>query len=444
MERHEKSKTIVERAKKDGVQFVDLEFVDIMGTTKACEITVEKLEGACNEGLWFDGSSIEGFARICESDMYLVPDLDSYAVMPWSGGRVARIMCDVYSDEGKPFEGDPRNVLRRMLKKAEEKGFEFKVGPELEFFLFTNGDAVQKLRPHDDAGYFDLGVRDEADEVRRQVVTHLDKIGLRVEMNHHECAPGQHEIDFTYGPALKIADYVQVYKTAVRTIAKGMGLHASFMPKPLEDVNGSGMHVHQSLWKSEKNAFFDENGRYKLSKTAEHYIAGQLAHARALAAIVAPTVNSYKRLVPGFEAPVYVCWGQVNRSALIRIPRYKKGREGSVRCEFRAPDPSANPYLAFAAMLAAGLDGIERKLEPPNPIEENVYRFSDEELEKKGIPLLPNSLHSAFCELEKDKVLQEALGKHVYEKLVESQKREWADYKRHVTKWEIDRYFGVL
>ncbi len=439
----EGSADIFERMKKDGVKFVDLEFVDIMGTVKACEITVEKMKEVAGEGLWFDGSSIEGFVRIYESDMFLKPDLGSYAVLPWTGGTVARFICDVYDEKQRPFEGDPRNVLRKTLERAKKMGLEYMVGPELEFFLFRRENGCG-METHDKASYFDLGNLDLAAEVRRDVVTHLESMGLSIEMSHHEVAPGQHEIDFKYGRALTVAGWVLTYKTAVKTAARKYGLYASFMPKPLFGVNGSGMHVHQSLWKDGQNAFFDEKDRYNLSPLARHFIAGQLKHARALSAIAAPTINSYKRLIPGYEAPVYICWGRINRSALLRIPRYTEGKKSATRCEYRAPDPSSNPYLVFAAMLSAGLDGVENKLEPPEPIEENVYHLSNEELEKRGIPTLPHSLKDAVTELQGDKVLQEALGKHVFEKLTAAQLEDWKDYKRQVTKWELDRYFDVL
>ncbi|MFH1470605.1 MAG: type I glutamate--ammonia ligase [Candidatus Micrarchaeota archaeon] len=433
----------ISELKNSGVEFIDLEFVDIMGTVKACEITIEKMREILSDGLWFDGSSIAGFVRIYESDMFLKPDMATCKVLPWTGGKVARVICDVYDEKKKPFDGDPRHVLKGALERAKKHGLEYMVGPELEFFLFKENNGCG-METHDKAGYFDLGNLDLAAEVRRDVVTYLESMGLSIEMSHHEVAPGQHEIDFKYGDALSQAGWVLAYKTVVKTAARKYGLYASFMPKPLFGMNGSGMHVHQSLWKEGKNAFFDESDKYNLSSLARHFIAGQLKHARALSAVVAPTINSYKRLVPGYEAPVYICWGRINRSALIRVPRYSEGKKSATRCEFRAPDPSANPYLAFAAMLSAGLDGIERKLEPPEPIEENVYHLSNGELEKRGIPTLPHSLRDAVTELQGDAVLRNALGKHVFEKLTEAQIEDWKDYKRQVTKWETDRYFDVL
>ncbi|MFH1447907.1 MAG: glutamine synthetase family protein [Candidatus Micrarchaeota archaeon] len=426
------------------VEFVDLEFVDIMGTVKSCEITVNKMKDVLDDGLWFDGSSIEGFVRVCESDMFLKPDIGTYAVLPWTGGKVARVICDVHTEKGKPFDGDPRYVLKKILKKADGMGLSYFVGPELEFFLFKNGDD-SGLETHDKAGYFDLGKRDMAADVRREVVIHLQSMGLAVEMSHHEVAPGQHEIDFKYGEALSAADWVQTYKTAVKTVARNFGLRASFMPKPISGINGSGMHVHQSLWGGKENAFYDKDDEYNLSTLGKNFIAGQLKHAQALSAVVAPTINSYKRLVSGYEAPVYVCWGRINRSALVRVPKYSEGKEmSSARCEFRASDPSSNPYLAFAAMLAAGLDGIENKLEPPEPIDENIYTMSYGELEKKRIQTLPHSLKDAVVALQNDPVLKETLGGHVFERMTAAQLNDWKDYKRQVTDWEIKRYFEIL
>ncbi len=435
---------VIENMEKNGVEFIDLEFVDIMGTVKSCEITREKMQEVVDDGLWFDGSSIEGFVRIYESDMFLKPDMSTYAMLPWTDGKVARVICDVYTAKKKPFEGDPRYVLKRNLEKAKKHGLDFFVGPELEFFLFKNQDGGV-LEPHDRAGYFDLGKRDMAAEVRREVVIHLQSMGLKVEMSHHEVAPGQHEIDFKYGGALSMADWVLTYKTTVKTIARKFSLKASFMPKPLFGENGSGMHVHQSLWKGKENAFYNEKDPYGLSDIAKQFIAGQLVHAQALSAIVAPTVNSYKRLVPGYEAPVYICWGRINRSALVRVPKYSQGKGGSAaRCEFRASDPSANPYLAFSSMLAAGLDGIESKLEVPKPLEENVYVLTNGDLEKKSIPTIPHSLKDAVIALQNDSVLKESLGAHVFEKLTTAQLEDWKDYKKQVTDWELKRYFEVL
>jgi len=446
--KEDEKKRVMEDAKEKGVEFVDLEFVDILGMPKMCEIPVARLESALDEGTWFDGSSIEGFARIAESDMFLVPDTTTWAPLPWTGNKTARIICDVYSDEKTPFLGDPRNVLKRMLAKAAEKGFEFKVGPELEFFIFTghNGDASSPSasRVHDNAGYFDLATRDAAVELRQEIVPALEKMGMKIERAHHEVAQGQHEIDFTYGNALPIADAVLTYKTTVKTLSKKYGLYASFMPKPRFGINGSGMHVHQSLWKGEKNLFFDAADEYCLSQTAKHFIAGIMEHARGLAAITNPTVNSYKRLVPGYEAPVYICWGRINRSALIRIPRNLQGKEKATRIECRFPDPACNPYLAFAAMLAAGMDGVERRLEVPKPVEERVYGYEEEKRKNLGIGTLPESLNDARHEFAADKVLRDAMGEHAAECIITILKKDWDGYKAQVTPWEMERYFGVL
>ncbi|MEM4554597.1 MAG: type I glutamate--ammonia ligase [Candidatus Anstonellaceae archaeon] len=443
----EEKERILAEAEKNSVKFVDLEFVDITGMPKMCEITVKRLGDVLEEGIWFDGSSIEGFARIAESDMFLVPDSKTWAIIPWSQNKTARLICDVYIDEKTPFEGDPRMVLKKQLAAASQMGFEYRVGPELEFFLFksSNGnDDPEAMQVHDHAGYFDLATRDEAFELKQEIVPALEKMGMTIERSHHEVAQGQHEIGFKYGNALEIADWVMTYKTAVKTLAKKYGLYASFMPKPVFGINGSGMHVHQSLWSGGKNAFFDGSNEYGLSKIAMNFIAGVMEHARSLAAITNPTVNSYKRLVPGYEAPVYICWGRINRSALIRIPRNLKGKEKGARIECRFPDPSCNPYLAFAAMLAAGLDGIRRNLQPPAPVEEKVYGYEEEKRRSLGIGTLPGSLAEASSEFASDKVLLDAMGEHVSTYLLKIQKKDWDEYKAQVTPWEKKRYFGVL
>ncbi|MBI5229344.1 glutamine synthetase [Candidatus Micrarchaeota archaeon] len=434
---------VLQKARETEVKFVQMQFIDVLGNAKSCEIPFEKLEKALYSGIWFDGSSIEGFVRIHESDMLLKPDENTFAILPWTGGKVARIMCDVFDSSEKPFEGDPRFILKKQLEKAKEKGFDYRVGPELEFFLFPekNGGVPE---PHDSAGYFDLDPRDLAAEAKREIVSYLQGMGLEVEMSHHEVAAGQHEIDFKYANALSTADHVLAYKSVLKTVAKKYGLFASFMPKPIFGINGSGMHVHQSLWEDGSNSFFDDSDEYKLSKIAYGFIAGQLSHARALAAVVAPTVNSYKRLVPGYEAPVYICWARRNRSALIRVPEHFSGRNYAARTELRCPDPSCNPYLAFAAMLAAGLDGIERGLKPPEPVEEDVYEFDDAKLASFYIRMLPASLDEATQELCNDSVLKESLGKHAFEKLVDAQRRQWDEYHIRVTGWEIENYLPVL
>jgi len=444
---------VLKKAKEAGVKFVSLRFVDVLGTAKNCEVTVDRLEKVIDQGLWFDGSSIEGFARIHESDMLLKPDLSTFATLPWTNNTVAAVMCDVYGSDGKPFVGDPRFVLKSVVEKARKMGFEYKVGPELEFFLFcqkngngngsgTGGHASPE--PHDSASYFDLDPMDLAADLKREIVPMMESMGMSIEMSHHEVAPGQHEIDFKYDTAVKQADNVLTYKNTVKMVAKKYGLFASFMPKPIQGINGSGMHVHQSLWKGGKNAFFDAKDEYNLSDVAYSFVAGQLHHARALSAVVAPTVNSYKRLVPGYEAPVYVCWGRRNRSALIRVPEQFMKREYATRAELRCPDPSCNPYLAFAAMLAAGLDGIERKMKPPESVEEDVYEFDDAKLAKRYINTLPGSLGEAMAEFAKDAVLKEALGANLSEKLAAAQKQQWDAYRQQVTKWELDEYYPVL
>lgn len=448
---------IAKHAADNGVKFVDFEFVDIPGAAKMTEMTSARIEEALTDGVWFDGSSIEGFVGISESDMFLIPDPKTYAVMPWTsdGAKTARFICDVYSDEGKPFEGDPRGCLKRNLAAAKDKGFEYKVGPELEFFLFKDGCGSRcgsggaaacpdNAVPHDDAAYFDPHTLDAGTVLRRSIVPAMEAMGLRIEMAHHEVAPGQHEIDFRYGDALTVADSVMTYKTVVRTLAQQAGLHASFMPKPIAGINGSGMHTHQSLWKDGKNTFYDAADPQGLSQTARYFIAGILDHARAIAAVSNPTVNSYKRLVPGYEAPVYVAWGMSNRSALIRIPKIRKGFEAGTRAEVRFPDPSCNPYLSFSVMLAAGLDGIAKKTAPPAAQEDNMYHIGDAERQKRGIRTLPGSLKEAMDELASDEVLQRALGKHIYEKLAEGQQKDWDAFRTSVTDWERKRYFSTL
>jgi glutamine synthetase len=439
---------VLERVEADGVKFVSLQFTDIVGTIKNVAIPVGRLEEAMEKGVWFDGSSIEGFARIYESDMVLMPDVNTYRLLPWEPQtrKVARIICDVHRPDGEPFEGDPRYILKRAIRAARERGYLYNIGPELEFFLFKM-DSEPHIRPvpHDVGSYFDFSPRDLASQVRGDITLALESMGMEVEMEHHEVATGQHEIDIRYADALTSADNVMTLRYTVKAISQTFGLYATFMPKPIFGVNGSGMHTHQSLYTSDgESAFFDPDDKYKLSKTAYAFMAGQIEHARALAAIAAPTVNSYKRLTPGYEAPVYVCWGQINRSALIRIPRYSPGREQSTRLELRCPDPSCNPYLAFAAMLRAGLDGIERELEPPPPVEENVYDFDDAKLRELDIVTLPSTLREAIDELEKDEVLRQALGEHAYQAFVRAKKAEWDEYRIQVTDWELDRYLETL
>ncbi len=436
---------ILKIIKKNEIKFVDMQFTDLIGIVKAVTIPVSKLEEALDNNIWFDGSSIEGFTRIFESDMYLKPDPDSLAVIPWSlgtGRETARFICDVYMCDGTLYNGAPRTVLKNQLEKAAELGLEYNVGPELEFFLFRKDNHKVRPLPHDQGGYFDQST-DLATEIRQDMTAALQKLNIDVEALHHEVAEGQHEIDFHYGDALTVADNAVSFKFAIKAIAHHNDLHATFMPKPIAGVNGSGMHVHQSLFRNGKNIFFDENGRYHLSDEARYFIGGQLHHARALTAVLNPTVNSYKRLIPGYEAPVYISWATTNRSALIRIPRYTPGRENSTRCELRCPDPSANPYLAFSVMLAAGLDGIKNKIEPPDSLEENIFELTEADLKLKEIGTLPVSLREALDELEADPVITEALGATALEAYVTAKRAEWKEYSASVSDWEIDRYLEI-
>lgn len=438
------SQDLLARVREDNVKFISLQFSDVTGAVKSVDMPVSGLEAALEDGVWFDGSSVEGFARIQESDMHLRLDADTYAVLPWTSleRRRARLFCDIYMPDGQPFAGDPRGTLKRLLAKLSERGWVYNVGPEPEFFLFRrNGESVHPV-PHDVGGYFDFSPSDEAVRVRTELMESLNSMGLEVEVGHHEVALGQHEIDFRFANALRAADNVLTLKYTVKAIAAKHDLVASFMPKPVFGINGSGMHCHQSLFNTKgENLFFDPNDEYKLSKVAYAFIAGQLAHARALAAVVAPTVNSYKRLVPGYEAPVYIGWAQINRSALIRIPRYTEGRHKATRAELRFPDPSANPYLAFTVMLAAALDGIDRQLTPPPALNNvNLYHLSKEERTALGVQELPGSLAEALEELEKDQVLKDALGPITYEAFVRAKWAEWDEYRLRVTDYEIERY----
>jgi glutamine synthetase len=437
---------VVEKAREDEVRFINLQFTDIHGTIKSVGLPTHRLPEVLEKGCWFDGSSIQGFARIQESDMVLQPDPATYQVLPWKSPerRTARIICDARQPNGEPFAGDPRYILRRAIARAEELGYTYNCGPELEFFLLQKRNEVLRPVPHDVAGYFDFSPRDLASAVRDDIVEALHAMNIEVEMEHHEVAPGQHEIDFRYADALQAADNAITFKQAVKAIAAQHDLYASFMPKPFYGQNGSGMHTHQSLFRGDTNAFFDADDAYKLSEVAYSFVAGQLQHARALSAVVAPTVNSYKRLVPGYEAPVYICWARINRAALIRIPQYSPGREQSTRAELRFPDTSCNPYLAFAVMLTAGLDGIEKKLAPPNPVEEDVYHFDRTRLQEYNIATLPGSLDEAIGELEGDQVLLDALGEHTARLFIEAKKAEWDDYRMQVTEWEINRYLETL
>ncbi|MBU0535510.1 MAG: type I glutamate--ammonia ligase [Nanoarchaeota archaeon] len=453
MENRKKEKNdeqdIIERVKNDGIRFVELQFTDLLGSVKSTTIPAHRLAETLDKGIWFDGSSIEGFARICESDMVLRPDISTYAVLPWrpKDKAVARFLCDVYRPDGKPYESDPRFILRQAVEEARSMGFEYCVGPELEFFLFkpeNGGNISTTPATHDVAAYFDFSPKDLASDVRRDIMIALEEMGIEVEMSHHEVAPGQHEIDFKYGDALSTADKAITLKTTIRSIAYLHSIHATFMPKPIFGQNGSGMHVHQSLFdiKTGKNIFFDEDSDTKLSETAKQFIAGQLKFIREISAVVAPTVNSYKRLVPGYEAPVYICWAQRNRSSLIRIPRYSPGREQSTRAELRCPDPSCNPYLAFAVMLKAGLQGIKDDLKLPEAVNDNVYSFDGDMRKDRSISTLPGSLGEAIDEMKRGSIVQACFGEITFNKYITIKESEWDRYRIQVTAWEKEEYFS--
>jgi len=438
---------VLAQAETHGVRFVNLQFVDIVGMVKTVTIPIHQFEDAIDHGKWFDGSSIEGFARIAESDMYLDPDLTTFVLIPWETGpnTTARVICDVYTPEGEPSPSDPRQVLRRALKEAADLGYVFNTGPELEFFLFrTDPEGRPVLTPHDEGSYFDL-TTDLAVQVRREMVNALEAMGIIVETSHHEVALGQHEIDFQYDDALKTADNAVTFRYTLKAIARKFNLFASFMPKPIFGINGSGMHTHISLadLDSGQNVFFDPSDEYGLSDLAKHFLAGLLHHARGMTAVLAPLVNSYKRLVPGYEAPVYVSWARINRSALIRVPKTSPGKPQATRIELRCPDPSCNPYLAFAVMLHCGLDGVRRRLPVPPPVEENLYEFDEAKLTRHNVTLLPGSLQEALDELEGNEVVRHALGPHVYEHFMAAKRQEWDEYRKAVTQWEIDRYLQL-
>jgi glutamine synthetase len=434
---------VLQTCKDQDIKFIRLWFTDILGFLKSFAITVEELEQALEEGMGFDGSSIEGFARIDESDMLALPDPTTFSALPWRPRErgVARMFCDIFHPDGTPFEGDPRYVLKRNLKRAADLGFTFYVGPELEFFYFRNSDGTEVL---DEGGYFDLTPLDAASDLRRQTVLTLEEMGIGVEYSHHEVAPSQHEIDLRYTDALTMADAAMTYRLVVKEIALANGVYATFMPKPIAKENGSGMHTHQSLFKGERNAFFDAGDEYHLSPLAKAYIAGLLRHAREITLITNQWVNSYKRLVPGYEAPVYVTWARRNRSDLIRVPEYKPGKEVATRIEYRSPDAACNPYLAFSLMLAAGLAGIEHEYPLPEPTEENVFEMSEEERQQRGIALLPGDLHEAIQAAEESALVRECLGDHVFESLIKNKKIEWATFRAHVTDFERQRYLAVL
>lgn len=439
---------VFEQIERESVRFINLQFTDFVGMVKSVTIPAHQFKDSVEHGTWFDGSSIEGFARIAESDMYLQPELDTFRIIPWERGEntTARVICRVMMPDGQPFAGDPREVLLRALDEAKQMGFDYYIGPELEFFLFVpSDDGPQEPLPHDAGSYFDLST-DQASLVRKEMVNGLEAMGIEVEASHHEVAIGQHEIDFRYGTALATADNAVTFKFTLKAIAERNGLFATFMPKPIFGVNGSGMHCHQSLFNSgtSNNAFYDVNDEYGLSETAKQFIAGQLTHARGMTPILASLVNSYKRLVPGYEAPVYISWARANRSALIRVPKISQGKERSARIELRCPDPSSNPYLAFAVMLKAGLDGIKRGLPLPPPSEENLYHFTPERLVETGVQQLPGSLDAALGCLEADPVIQEALGDPLYDRFLEAKRAEWQEYAMQVTQWEVDRYLATF
>ena len=436
---------IMQRAEEDNVKFICLQFTDITGAVKSVDIPIGRLRVAMEDGVWFDGSSVEGFARIQESDMRLIPDLETYALLPWSQPerRRARVFCDIYLPDGTPFPGDPRGLLKRIIERMTDRQWSYNVGPEPEFFLLRKNDfdMIHPV-PHDVGGYFDFSASDEAQRVRAELMLALEGMGLEVETGHHEVSRGQHEIDFRFADALRAADNVVTLKYTIRALAARQGLIATFMPKPIYGINGSGMHTHQSIFDREgQNIFFDPEDEYHLSPIAYGFIAGQMVHARALAAVVAPTVNSYKRIVPDYEAPVYVCWAQINRSAMIRIPSHSPGREASTRAELRFPDPSCNPYLAFAVMLAAGLDGIEQEIPCPPPVNDlNIYEMSESELAEIGIAQLPGSLGEALDELDRDSVIKETLGPSIYQAFVRAKRSEWEEYCTRVMDWEVEYY----
>lgn len=445
----ELTKQVLKRAKKDNVTFLDLQFTDFLGNIKVVTVPVTQLEKAIAKGVWFDGSSVEGFARIHESDMYLVADPLTYALIPFrsegENGNVARLICDVYTPEHKPFEGDPRYILKKVASEAQKRGYVYKVGPELEFFLFPQDKDGKILRVSKGNGYYFSLILDESYRIKREIMEVLDRMGISVESSTHEVADNQHEIDFVYRDALTVADNAITLKLVVKAVAAKHGFYASFMPKPLFGVNGSGMHTHQSLWKNDKNAFYNRRDKYRLSKTAYHFLAGQLKFIKEIVAIIAPTVNSYKRLTPGYEAPVYICWARRNRSALIRIPECSKGaEEEGARLELRCPDPSSNPYLAFAVMLKSGLEGIKKNLKPPNPVEEDVYEFDDAKLAQFYIEKLPGSLEEALNLMEEGTLVKEIFGKYTFKRYVETKRIEWDRFRTWVTDWEIARYLENL
>jgi glutamine synthetase len=439
-----RTKEDVLRIVKDkNVSFIQFWFTDVLGMLKSFAVTPSELEVGMSEGMGFDGSSIQGFARIEESDMVAMPDPKTFRLLPWrpDDRPVARMFCDIVNPDLTPYEGDPRYVLKRLLNKIGEKGYTFYVGPELEYFYFKSKAEPEGL---DQGGYFDSRPLDMASDLRRETIFSLQAMGIEVEYSHHEVAPSQHEIDLRYDDALSMADKTMTYRIVVKEIARQKNAYATFMPKPIFAENGSGMHVHQSLFQGSKNHFFDAGDEYHLSKIAKGYIAGIMKHAREIIAVTNQWVNSYKRLVPGYEAPVYISWARRNRSAMVRVPMYKPGKESATRIEFRAPDPACNPYLAFAVMLAAGLKGIEKEYDLPAPIEEDIYSMSENQKKRRRIKTLPGNLYEAILEVEKSKLVKEALGKHVFNKFLENKKIEWDRYRTHVSRYEIEKYLPIM
>ena len=433
---------ILNKAKELNIKFIRLRFTDILGMPKNVEIPVRELEKALNGEIMFDGSSIQGFVRIEESDMYLKPDYSTFTVNPWEEEKdVARITCDVYNPDGSPFDGCPRNNLKRVLKEVEEMGYSTNLGPEVEFFLFfRDQEGKATTNTHDQGSYFDLLPVDLGEEARRDMVIALEKLGFEIEASHHEVAPGQHEIDFKYCDALTAADRIMTLKLTGKTIALKHNLHVTFMPKPVFGINGSGMHTHISLFKNGKNVFYDPKGKYELSKEALYFIGGLLRHAKGFTAITNPLVNSYKRLTPGYEAPVYIAWSERNRSPLVRVPA---ARGVGARAELRSPDPSCNPYLAFAVVLKAGIDGIKNQIDPGEPVSQNIYTMSKEEKKSLGIESLPSTLNEALLELDKDEVVKSALTNHILKNYIEAKREEWEDYRVRVHQWELDKYLTI-
>lgn len=440
---HYSKEDIIKFVEENDVEFIRLQFTDLFGILKNVAIPKSQLKKALDNQMMFDGSSIDGFARIEESDMCLRPDLDSFVIFPWrpQTGKVARLICDVYKTDGTPFEGDPRHILKKAMAEAEKMGYTFNVGPECEFFLFNvDENGASTTNSNDQAAYFDLGPNDLGENARRDMVLTLEDMGFVIEASHHECAPAQHEIDFKYGEAVKTADSIMTFKLAVKTIAQRHGLHATFMPKPKANMAGSGMHINMSLEKDGKNVFADENGKNGLSEEAYHFIAGLMKHINGIVAITNPLVNSYKRLIPGYEAPVYIAWSAKNRSPLIRIPA---ARGKGTRVELRNPDPTANPYLALAVCLIAGLDGIKNKLEVCDSVDANIYAMTKKERRERGIDSLPETLIDAVKHLEKDELIMEFLGEETAEKYIEAKKAEWKSYKVAVSEWEVNQYLST-